>query len=141
MGSDDGLLPLDRTLTAFYEKFADWETCVAEQVGLTPRQVHAVAELGESGPVRMKPLADRLGVTTGTLTILADRLENLGLIRRVADPADRRATTIVLTEAGEGVYRRHRDHHEGLAREFLAALDGNEADTLVRLMAKVSAVL
>jgi DNA-binding MarR family transcriptional regulator len=132
---------LNRALTTFYEKFADWEDCVAEQVGLTPRQAHAVAELGESGPIRMKPLADRLGVTTGTLTILADRLENLGLIRRVPDPSDRRATTILLTDAGEGVFHRHRDHHQGLAREFLASLEAEEADTLVRLLAKVSAVL
>jgi DNA-binding MarR family transcriptional regulator len=132
---------LNRTLTVFYEKFSDWEDCVADQVGLTPRQVHAVAELGESGPIRMKPLADRLGVTTGTLTILADRLEHLGLIQRVADPSDRRATTIVLTDAGQAAYRRHRDHHLGLSREFLASLEGEEAETLVRLMTKVSAVL
>lgn len=139
MADDVGIL--NRVLTTFYEKFSDWEDCVAQQVGLTPRQAHAVAELGEVGPVRMKPLADRLGVTTGTLTILADRLENLGLIQRVPDPADRRATTIALTAEGQEVFRQHHDHHEALSREFLAALDGDEAAILVRLLTKVTAVL
>lgn len=141
MNPDGAASRLNRALTVFYEKFADWEDCVADQVGLTPRQAHAVAELGEQGPVRMKPLADRLGVTTGTLTILADRLENLGLIRRVPDPGDRRATTIVLTDQGQSVYQKHHEHHNGLAQEFLAALDGDEAEVLVHLMTKVTSVL
>jgi len=132
---------LNGALTGFYERFADWEERVADQLGLTPRQAHAVAALAESGPSRMKPLAEKLGVTTGTLTIMADRLENLGLLVRSADPADRRATTIALTDRGREAFVRHHTHHEALSREVLAALTDDEAETLVRLLAKATAVL
>lgn len=142
MNSDEGIeLRLNRTLTRFYEGFADWEDCVAQQVGLTPRQVHAVAELGKMGPVRMKPLAQSLGITTGTLTILADRLEHAGLIERRPDPQDGRATTICLTEAGRGVCQKHDEHHGNLSREFLSVLDPKEAEVLVGLLAKLTSLL
>jgi MarR family transcriptional regulator, organic hydroperoxide resistance regulator len=50
--------------------------------------------------LRIGDLAERLRITVGGTSKLADRIEAAGLIRRVADPADRRASRIVLTPAG-----------------------------------------
>lgn len=41
-----------------------------------------------------------LGLTSGSVTALLDRLERRGLVRRCADPADRRALRIELCEDG-----------------------------------------
>jgi DNA-binding MarR family transcriptional regulator len=40
-------------------------------------------------------LADRTGLTTGSVTALTDRFEKRGLVRREADPTDRRKVHIV----------------------------------------------
>jgi MarR family transcriptional regulator, organic hydroperoxide resistance regulator len=50
--------------------------------------------------LRVGDLAQRLRVTTGAASKLADRIERAGWIRRDADPADRRVSRLVLT--GEG---------------------------------------
>lgn len=42
-------------------------------------------------------------VTSGTMTNRIDRLEGRGLVRREADPADRRGVRVVLTPAGRTV--------------------------------------
>jgi DNA-binding MarR family transcriptional regulator len=132
---------LDRAVTRFYEKLSDWEESVAEQVGLSPRQCHAVSELGGSGRVRMKPLSERLGVTTGTLTVMADRLQKLGMVRRAEDPDDKRAFNLELTAEGDAVYRAHVSQHELRAKEILCAMSEPEAETFIALLEKASAVL
>ena len=48
----------------------------------------------------MTSLADRLGVDTPTVTRKIQQLERLGLVARDADPDDRRAHRIRLTDDG-----------------------------------------
>ena len=45
-------------------------------------------------------IAERLGVTRGAITKLADRLIAKGLVKRLANPDDARAQTLRLTDAG-----------------------------------------
>jgi len=45
-------------------------------------------------------LASRLGVETPTLVRLLDRMERLGLVRRVPDPQDRRQKYVRITDQG-----------------------------------------
>jgi DNA-binding MarR family transcriptional regulator len=132
---------LDAAVVRLYEKLASWEDSVAEQVGLTPRQCHAVSELGKTGRIRMKPLSERLGITTGTLTIMADRLQNLDLVRRADDPTDRRAFYIELTEKGRRIFEQHSRHHARLAEELLSTLSAEEAGAFIPLLERIMQVL
>lgn len=132
---------LDRLIMQFYEKLSSWEETVAEQVGLTPRQCHAVSELGEAGKIRMKCLSERLGVTTGTMTIMADRLQKMNLIQRIEDAKDRRAFNIELTEKGQDIYRQHMKHHRQLGNELFSCLTYREKDELVYIMKKLMKAL
>ena len=52
---------------------------------------------GESSPAG---IAQRLGISRAVVTGLLDRLEERGLIRREADPGDRRRLRIVITASG-----------------------------------------
>jgi DNA-binding MarR family transcriptional regulator len=56
--------------------------------------------------VRMADLADRLTLSRGGLTKLADRLEAAGLLRREPAEDDGRGLYAVLTDAGEDLLRR-----------------------------------
>lgn len=60
------------------------------------------------GPMRPTALADALGTGASYVSKIVGRLEQDGLVERSADPSDRRATLIALTEEGEtaarGVY-------------------------------------
>ena len=50
---------------------------------------------------RLTALAERSGLTKQALGEVVDELERLGYVERTADPADRRAKIIRLTERGE----------------------------------------
>ena len=52
------------------------------------------------GGLRIGDLATQMCITVGGTSKLVDRIESVGLLRRAADPADRRASRIVLTPAG-----------------------------------------
>jgi len=132
---------LNKTITLFFEKLSEWEESVARKVNLTPRQCHAISEIGECGPARMKPISERLGVTTGTMTIMADRLDRLKMVKRQTDTNDKRASLLTLSDKGKAVYEEHTLHHLRLSHEFVTALGEEDAELLIKLIDKMNDVL
>lgn len=122
----------------FYEKLSAWEVAVARDSGLSPQQNHAVEIIGESGRIRMKPLAEKLGVRTGTLTVMIDRLQKAGYVQRQPDPTDGRAFNVVLTGSGEEAYRRHHQLHENLTLDIVGCLDGGEQEQFTNLLQRIN---
>ncbi|MFE4857801.1 MarR family winged helix-turn-helix transcriptional regulator [Streptomyces sp. NPDC056670] len=60
-----------------------------------------LSALARTGPRSAADLAPEVGIDRSGVTRRASRLEAAGLVRREADPNDRRATLLVLTERGE----------------------------------------
>lgn len=56
--------------------------------------------LEEMGPCKQHEIAARMHNRPATVTVSLKRMEQSGLIKRQADPADARSKVIVLTEAG-----------------------------------------
>jgi DNA-binding MarR family transcriptional regulator len=78
--------------------------------------------------VRMAELADRLTISRGGLTKLADRLEADGLLRREPADDDGRGLYAVLTEAGSEMLRRMWPIYSRVLHEtFVAAVSADEA--------------
>lgn len=71
------------------------------------REVHFVVALGTEAQITMSEMAERLNVTRGAVTQIADRLEKKGYIVRVKDPEDKRHTTVSLTEKGKELCAEH----------------------------------
>lgn len=103
------------------------DTAIAE-LGVTPAAARALHELDPDRPLPARDLADQLGCDRSNVTALVDKLEQVGLVERRVDPADRRQKTLVVTDAG----RRVRDR----VREVMSdsrLLDGLGADELASL--------
>lgn len=71
-------------------------------------------------PLSLSELAKHEGCVRSNITQLVDRLERDGLVRRRADPRDRRSTLAALTPLGK---RLHARAARALAREQQAILD------------------
>jgi DNA-binding MarR family transcriptional regulator len=71
-----------------------FQVAVAHQLGMPVTDIHAVAALLEDGPMSVRELAELMGMTTGAVTRLTDRLEHGGYVRRESDPADRRRVVL-----------------------------------------------
>ena len=72
-----------------------------QEFGTTLPRFDLMAQLERCpGGLRMTELSQRLMVSGGNITGIADQLEREGLVARTFDPSDRRASTVKLTEAG-----------------------------------------
>lgn len=131
---------LARQIVEFYEKVSSWENSVVKGSGLTPSQMHAIEIVGHEGRLRMRELAEKKGVTTGTITVMVDRLEREGYLLREPNTKDRRSYVIVLTDKGEALFRRHHEFHVGLTEEMAAALSEEEITLFSSILSKVNGV-
>ncbi|MBM3559607.1 MAG: MarR family transcriptional regulator [Alphaproteobacteria bacterium] len=107
---------------AFARKLATQEATAAEWVVLR--------ELWEGGARAPSVLANRLGMTRGAITKLADRLAAKGLVVRRAVDGDRRWQSLALTDAGRA-----------LVPELAALADSNDAEFFANLSAAERAAL
>ena len=70
-------------------------------VGLSMAKHSALSRLEEARePMSLSELAEKLSCVRSNITQLIDRLEADGLVRRVADPDDRRSVRAELTDLG-----------------------------------------
>jgi DNA-binding MarR family transcriptional regulator len=69
---------------------------VAIRFGLSESDVEALEVLLDTGAATAGKLSDLMGLTTGAVTRVIDRLEQAGYVRRVPDPADRRRVIVEL---------------------------------------------
>jgi DNA-binding MarR family transcriptional regulator len=73
---------------------------------LTIQQLRVMRILYNEGPTRVSVLAQRLAVSTPTVTGILDRLVQRGMTAREDDPNDRRVVLNVLTAEGHRVIER-----------------------------------
>jgi len=132
---------LTQLMVEFYERLSSWEQEVVKGSGLSLPQMHTLEVLGHHAPLRMKDLADRLGVTTGTMTVTIDKLEQLGLVARQPHESDRRSLMVVLTPQGHAVCSQHHNHHLRLTEELMAILNPEEIETLISVLTKALGIL
>jgi DNA-binding MarR family transcriptional regulator len=129
---------LKKGLFVIYEKLFSWEHGIAKNTGLSPQQNHTIEIVGSDGPLRMKPLAEKLSVTMGTLTVMIDRLEKTGYVCRQKDPEDGRGFNIMLTDKGEVVHKEHHAYHLKLAEDIISLLDPKEASGFLKALRKIN---
>jgi DNA-binding MarR family transcriptional regulator len=68
--------------------------------GITPAQARALGVLSRHGSMRLSELSEHLRIAPRSATEVADHLEERGLVQRAADPGDRRATILSLSDQG-----------------------------------------
>lgn len=107
----------------------------AREYGMGFARGRVLWALSESGPVVMRALSQRLGISPRTVTGLVDALEADGWVTRSPHPADRRATIISLTSAADTALARLREHYDGLAHDLLGDL---AQDDLARCSAVIT---
>lgn len=131
---EPAVLQACRRLSAAVDLFD--EAC-CQQLRLNRSDLRAL-NLLEDGPVSMKTIADRLGLTPGSVTQLVDRLERQGWVERVPSPVDRRSTAVrLLTSAREALVDLYAPLGHDVVEAFAASL---EADYVARGMQRVAGI-
>ena len=126
MTETDDPLHLDRQLCfavyATAHAFTAAYKPLLDRLGLTYPQYLVMLVLWERDGLAVKEIAARLQLDSATLTPLLKRLETVGYVRRLRDPADERQLRVELTDEGRGLRAR-----AGAGRErIVCALGGSE---------------
>ena len=113
------------------------DTSERYQLSPSARGVLAVVE-GAGEPLEPGVIAERLVVTTGSMTSLLDNLEKRGLIRRLPHPDDRRKLLIDITPDAQVIVDELLPSLHARERDVVsAALTAGEQRTLLRSLAKL----
>jgi DNA-binding MarR family transcriptional regulator len=91
-----------------------------------------------NGPTPPKRLSQTLALTAPALTVLIDRLEQRGLVRRQRNPQDGRSQHIVLTAAGRKLSRDAAGATPSMETAAGARLSRAEHAMLIELLCKMA---
>lgn len=114
-----------------------YRMAASRSIGLNLTESQAVSYLLARGPLGQHELAAALGVTTGSVTPLVDRLERRGIVTRKPHPTDRRRNIVALTSSAQTNMSSFSGH---LARSLPPAIDG-DSTALVQLLEQLAAGL
>src|SRR6266568_9345101 len=107
--------------------------------GLSLPRFRVLNTLHSAGRIRMNELSAALGVVPRTVTTIVDALEKERMVVRLADPGDRRATLLEITQEGLSQLRRFRALHDSAAAELFDVLTAAEKHQLARLLLRLQA--
>jgi MarR family 2-MHQ and catechol resistance regulon transcriptional repressor len=90
--------------------------------------------LYHKGPMALCSIGEKLLVTSGNITYVADQLEKAGLLKRQRSREDRRVIVARVTARGEALLDRHFPSHAECMRGAAQLLSPKERDELARLL-------
>jgi DNA-binding MarR family transcriptional regulator len=93
------------------------------QVQLSSHQASVLDHLDDVEGTSLLALAQHMGVTASTMSLMVDRLERGGYVRRERSPQDGRRVDLRLTAAGVGIKKQQKVLEPGLIAAMLRRLD------------------
>lgn len=107
-------------------------------VPLAPTTVATLSAIGALGPVRHGAVAQRVGTQPSRISKEVRALVQAGLVTEVADPQDRRAVLLGVTDKGTDAVERYAEAARETLSEVLAELSDDEVTTLAPLLTRLA---
>jgi len=108
-----------------------------DSAGLCLSDFAVLEVLLHRGPLRVKAIAERVLLTSGSMTSAVDRLERRELVRRTAHPSDARVRLVELTDAGRALIEPAFAAHAATMEGVFEALTPEERATLLSSLLKL----
>lgn len=97
-------------------------------------RLRMLSTVSEAGKIRMNELAAKLDIQARTVTDFVDALEKDGLLIRIPDPTDRRATLIQLTELAQSYLCKALEQQAVIAEQLIQNLTAEQRKELLELL-------
>jgi len=102
--------------------------------GLTTSQFEIVLVLDQYGPITLKELGELIVCETGSPSRIIDTLVRRGLVERGTDERDRRAVSLLLSDAGRALVPELREIDRAIDEGARSVLDPDDVRGLVRAL-------
>ena len=111
---------------------------ICSEHGLTVEQYTVLVAIKyHDAPVTMTDIGRWMGHPVNTVSMLADRMFNAGLLDRHRDLPDRRRVRVTVTKKGEEAFKQATPAAWSFIEATMSSLSQEEKDTLIRLPEKV----
>jgi len=97
-------------------------------------QLYFLAHLKENGSINMKKLAAFLRITFPSATAFANRLVNMGWIKKISDPINHKIVLLQLTQAGNKILEEQMLGRKKVVRSVLGNLSQEDCAHLSRIL-------
>ena len=131
---------LERELSVLFGRARSVSLSLAAQIhpGLDAACYAMLLHLGDISPVRAADVVERTGLDKSTVSRQIARLEELGLVERVADPTDGRARQVQLTEVGTLRLDKVRSDRRARLRAIFDSWSTEDITSFSALLAKLN---
>lgn len=130
-GDNNNLLRLQ--LMSLRDAFRLHQSNVRLHYDISETEMEIILYVDKNGPQKMKHIGETFGVKFSTLTSLVDKIEDLGLIKRVNSKDDRRSVLITISKKGKKLV----DEYDQQAIEYsevIAKQPNDSKDLFARIL-------
>lgn len=134
---------IQRALIAFtkLQRSVNAELLQHEEIDVTGPQMFMLIFISRRERCRLAEIAERFDVKPSAVTVMVDRLEKRGYVRRMQDTADRRSTLVELTPEGRKMLGTAVRVRGEVLNGYLSKLAPGEDMLLVELLEKMAGPL
>ncbi|PLX15487.1 MAG: hypothetical protein C0599_16755 [Salinivirgaceae bacterium] len=118
------------------EQLEEQEKQNTDLKGLTAKQLHCIELIHSMENPTLSELTEKLKITKASTSVMLDRLEDNGFIKKVKSDNDRRSAHVHLTDKGDKAAHIHVDVHKRFALLLTKDLTDSEKDILIVLLNK-----
>nr|WP_276932491.1 MarR family winged helix-turn-helix transcriptional regulator [Globicatella sulfidifaciens] len=99
---------------------------------ITIKEMHTIEAIGLVDNPTSSQVANKLGITVGTLSVSIQNLVKKDYVERVQSAEDRRIVRLKLTKKGKLLYRLHHKFHIDMVEKTLTDFEIDEAQALIK---------
>lgn len=130
-------LKLFIVLSRAYKAINEHVNKVIQTKGLNPTEFAVLELLYHKGEQPLQQIGGKILLASGSITYVVDKLEQKGLLKRMACPKDRRVTFAQITEEGKKFIQDIFPDHEKRIHELMSSLTATEQVEAINLLKKL----
>ncbi|SDO84835.1 MarR family transcriptional regulator, 2-MHQ and catechol-resistance regulon repressor [Paenibacillus sp. yr247] len=108
-----------------------------ERHGISVENFSILELLYNKGPHTIQKISEKLSIPSGSITYVVDKLEKNEFVKRHSSPIDRRASNVVLTDKGHGLFQEIFPQHVEVISKNLSSLNNEEKILLTDLLKRL----
>lgn len=116
------LSSLEKQLLAMRDAFRQHQNDIRKKYKISANEMEIILYISDFGPQRMKSVGERFKIKFSTLTSLVDKIERLGLVKRVNSKEDRRSILVTITKKGKRMLDEYNSQIRTLAERITAVV-------------------
>jgi DNA-binding MarR family transcriptional regulator len=133
---------VERIQTSFQLLKRSWDSEVFNKIDMpiTKPQLFLLYVIQRNERCRLSKLAEKIEVKPSAITVMINRLEKAGYVKRTHDTVDRRSVLVELTLSGRKVLEETMQKRNEILKKQLSQLKPEEVQLLAELLEKLVSI-